>query len=163
MECKEKTTTLQRGLWTTFGQGSTQKGVSWSVEGSCCSAQCVGWQPVFGLMQGYLYSHYLSSKMYTPRFLCTKATLSALGISWLSRGLLRGTPRKSGSASYPVTSIRLKIRCSALGLWSLHLINRSHCFTDIRACQAFVANVQCVSTVLYTVNIPLYTSENFMR
>ena len=99
-------------------------------------SQCLGW-----CRATYVYSHYPSSKTFMPRFLCTKATLSALGISWLSRGLLRGTPRMSGSASYPVTSIRLKIRCSALDLWSLHLINGLHCFTGIRACQAFVLNV----------------------
>ena len=48
IEGKEKTTTLQRGLCNTFGQWSgLTKVTSWSVEGSRCTAQCVGRLPVY--------------------------------------------------------------------------------------------------------------------
>ena len=47
----------------------------------------------------------------------------------------------SHSVSYAVSSIRFKIRCSAIGPRSVYSLNALHCFTGIRACQAFVVNV----------------------
>ena len=80
---EENTTTLQWGLWTAFGLS-----VSQSVEGSHWLAQCVGRKTASGLMQSCLHSHYPSSKMFTPRYLCTKASkivpFAYIGQVWLS-------------------------------------------------------------------------------
>ena len=113
--------------------------VPWSVKGSHRSAQFIRRQPAFGLMQSCLCSHYPFPRCYASISFFAQKLLLALGILWLSRGLLRGAPRMSGSVSYTVAWIRLK--CSASGLGSPCSLYRSHCFISIQVCQEFVVNL----------------------
>ena len=85
-------------------------------------------------VQNCLHSRYPSSKTFTPQFLRTKATP---WISWLSRGLLRGSPRMSGSVSYAVAWYSSKLRALPLALDP----TLTQQITCIRACQGFVVNV----------------------
>ena len=100
---------LNSKVFERFSVEGVQRKVFHEVWRKGMSSQCIRRRPAFGLTQSCLQSHYPSSKMFMPWFLHTKATLLALWISWLSRGLLRGAPRMSGSVSYTVAWIRLQV------------------------------------------------------
>ena len=70
--------------------------------------QKVGRKPASGLMQSCLHSHYPSSKMFTPRFLRTKATL--IRSSWDLVIIERLSQRRSKDVRFCWLHCHLKLR-----------------------------------------------------